>query len=156
MWSQRSWVIFLILTFFLSQCKRKKSALLHKISVSCLKLQLCQNNLLTTKYLHPSANVEDSWRVKDEEEHHTADTKQNNNNRQSYEDRSGSKCWCWDRIKVCQFALTDDILTILHHSACLPESEVSSSSAFLGVSKPVGLDENHHHNYGKTNSEDPP
>lgn len=94
--------------------------------------------------------------MKDEEEHHTADTEENNNDWQSYENSSSSEGRCWDRIKVRQFTLTDDILTILHHPACLPESEMSSSPTFLGVSKPVGLYENYHHDYGKTDGEDPP
>lgn len=114
------------------------------------------NKRLTTKHLHPSANVENSWRMKDEEEHHTANTKKNNNDRQSYENSSSSECRRWNRVKVRQFTLTDDILTILHHPACLPESEMPCSPAFLGISKPMGLDENHHHDYGKADGEDSP
>ncbi|GBM04913.1 hypothetical protein AVEN_88238-1 [Araneus ventricosus] len=94
--------------------------------------------------------------MKNEEEHHTAYAEQNYDNGQSNENGSRPERRCGDRIKIGQLSLANDILTILYHPACLPQSEMSGAPAFLCVTQPMWLDKDHDHDDGKTDGEYPP
>lgn len=94
--------------------------------------------------------------MENEEEHHAADTEKNDDHGQSDKNGGCPEGRGGDRVEIRQLSLADDILPVLHHPACLPQSEVSGSAALLGVSQPVWLDEDHHDDDGKADGEDPP
>lgn len=91
-----------------------------------------------------------------EEEQHATDAEEDSDDGQSHKDGSCPEGRRGDRLKRVQSPFADHFLAVLDQPAELPESEMSGALAMLGVTKPVGLQEDHHVDDGEANGEDSP